>query len=227
VKSRDPHDPGSPNDQELATASASFLRDRFRGALLGLTVGDSLGAPFEGHTSVSQFEWESVANAADQLTFTDDTHMTFGVAESLLARPHFDAAHMAAVFARDYFDEPWRGYGAGPPQVFSSVMKGVPAEVAARSLYGGKGSLGNGAAMRVTPIGLVFAGDLVRTEQVARRSAAITHVHPLGMEGAVVQALGVNLALQLLAGPLDPGSFLDSLKVMSTDVVYVNHHVIH
>jgi poly(ADP-ribose) glycohydrolase ARH3 len=208
----DSHHPGRSIAQQLDTATASILKDKFRGALLGLTVGDSLGAPFEGHRNVSRSEWESVADAMNELRFTDDSHMTFGVAESLLVHPEFDAAHMVGVFARDYFNEPWRGYGAGPPQVFDAVRRGVPAEVAARRLYGGSGSLGNGAAMRVAPIALVFAGDLVRIEDVARRSAAITHVHPLGIEGAVVQALAVNLALQLPSGQLDPGSFLDSFR---------------
>ena len=46
------------------------------------------------------------------------------------------------------------------------------------------GSLGNGAAMRVAPIGLLFNHDLDRVMVEARLSALPTHIHPLGIEGA-------------------------------------------
>jgi poly(ADP-ribose) glycohydrolase ARH3 len=38
--------------------------------------------------------------------YTDDTHMTLGVAESLVERRGFDGNHMAAVFARNFAAEP-------------------------------------------------------------------------------------------------------------------------
>ena len=56
------------------------------------------------------------------------------------------------------------------------------------------GSFGNGAAMRVSPIGLLFRDDHWRLWEQARLSARPTHLHPLGIEGAQLLALAVALA---------------------------------
>ena len=63
-------------------------------------------------------------------------------------------------------------------------------------MYGGQGSLGNGAAMRVAPLGLFFhdAPDLY---DQAVAAAALTHAHPLAQDGAAVQAAAVAMAVHL------------------------------
>jgi poly(ADP-ribose) glycohydrolase ARH3 len=63
-------------------------------------------------------------------------------------------------------------------------------------MFGGSGSLGNGAAMRIVPLGLFFhrAEDLYK---VAALSAQVTHAHPVGMDGAAVQAWAVASAVKL------------------------------
>ena len=55
------------------------------------------------------------------------------------------------------------------------------------------GSFGNGAAMRVAPVGLLFRDDRGRLWEQARLSSLATHVHPLGIEGAQLLALAVAL----------------------------------
>lgn len=169
--------------------------DRFRGALVGVAVGDALGAPFEGHPVVSVEELRGVVEGDDPLRYTDDTAMTMGLAHSLLNRRGFDGAHLAATFAERYRAEPWRGYGAGPPQVFRMLAAGVAWEEAAERLFGGEGSLGNGGAMRVAPAALAAFPHLDRTARLARDSARVTHAHELGREGAAVQACAVSLLL--------------------------------
>jgi poly(ADP-ribose) glycohydrolase ARH3 len=179
--------------------------------LIGVAVGDALGAPFEGAGSVSDRAWRKVADAGDSLRFTDDTHMTFGVIEALLASEGFDEAMMAGIFMRNFEAEPWRGYGQGPPRVFARIREGVQWDRAARQLYGGEGSYGNGAAMRVAPIGLRFHWDLERLTDLARRSASITHAHRLGQEGAALQAAAVAHAVSW-GPPLVPTRFLQKLR---------------
>jgi poly(ADP-ribose) glycohydrolase ARH3 len=58
------------------------------------------------------------------------------------------------------------------------------------------GSYGNGAAMRVAPVGLLFHDDHAKLWEQARLSALPTHVHPLGIEGAQLLALAVSLAMR-------------------------------
>lgn len=204
------------------------LKRKFRGALLGVAVGDALGAPFEGMPSVSQILLAkrtapaSLQNEHSFWRYTDDTHMTLGVAESLLAKQSFDGAHMAETFARNYEEEPWRGYGAGPPQVFNLLRKGVPWNQASRMLFAGAGSYGNGAAMRVTPIALVYYQSADEMIEVARQSARITHTHEMGVEGAVLQAVAIALLLGQASGARISGTvFAERLAARVSAPLYV------
>lgn len=172
---------------------AARLLDRFRGALLGTAVGDALGAPFEGRQMVDPSELERWSGADEPLRWTDDTHMAIGVAESLVQVGGFDAAQMARRFVANYDAEPWRGYGAGPPRVFAALRDGARWDEPARELFGGTGSYGNGAAMRVAPVGLLWCDNPSRAVAVARDSAAITHAHEQGRQGAALQAHAIAL----------------------------------
>jgi poly(ADP-ribose) glycohydrolase ARH3 len=188
------------------------LRDRYRGAMLGTLVGDAFGARFEGWDIVERADVDRWLAATDPLRFTDDTHMTIGLAESLLARDGFDGAHMVDTFARHFHAEPWRGYGPGPPQIFAAVERGVPWDQAAASMFGGTGSFGNGSAMRAAPAALFGYPDLAAVASLARQTSNTTHTHLLGIEGAVLQAVGVALALAEPADkPLDVDRFLARL----------------
>jgi poly(ADP-ribose) glycohydrolase ARH3 len=187
-----------------------YPRCRFRGALLGAAIGDGIGAPFEGNWIVNTDRLQQIADSAAPLRYTDDTHMTIGLAEAILERGGFDGAQTAAVFARNYAREPWRGYGAGPPRIFQLMERGVRWDQAAGSLYGGIGSFGNGAAMRVAPVALFARGDLERVADLARQSAAVTHTHAEGVDGAVLQACAIAL---LTLQP--PGAKLDRSRLLT------------
>ena len=171
--------------------------DRFAGCLLGLAVGDALGARFEGHSP------ETIARVLPSvamllecvppngLHYTDDTQMAIGVAETVIRCGRIDEAELCRRFAANY--EAHRGYGYGARLVLEAIVEGRDYKaVAATHLPGG--SFGNGAAMRVAPVGLMFrhAPDVIW--QQAELSALPTHVHPLGIEGAQVLALAVGLA---------------------------------
>ena len=100
-------------------------------------------------------------------------------------------------FRANFRREPWRGYASGPPTLFALVERqGLPYTQAARSLFGGQGSFGNGAAMRIAPLGLFFhdAPDLYNQ---ASASACVTHAHPLGIDGAAVLAWAIARAVKL------------------------------
>jgi poly(ADP-ribose) glycohydrolase ARH3 len=195
------------------SAAAGRLRDRARGALLGAAAGDGLGAPFEGSRSVRSRDVARVESGRHVLRHTDDTAMLLVLAEQLLRSKRtadLDVDELVRAFARAWRDEPWRGYGASPPRIFELVEQGVPWAEAAVRFFDGRGSFGNGGAMRVAPVALA-TDDLSVVAALARRSAAVTHAHPLGQDGAVLQAVAVALALASEAGrPLDPHAFLDA-----------------
>lgn len=170
------------------------MNDRYRGVMLGTAVGDALGAPVEGVLRVPDTYLDSL-DVDPPRTYTDDAAMTLGVARSLVECSGFDGAHMARTLAEMYAEEPWRGYGAGPPQVFRNLRGGMAWNEAATGMFGGTGSFGNGAAMRVAPIALYVHPDTDRVSYLAHQSALITHTHPEGIDGAVAQAVAIDRAL--------------------------------
>ena len=113
------------------------LKRRYRGALLGVVVGDALGAPFEGHAGPVPPAFLGRIEAGEApLRYTDDTTMTFALAESLLFCGRLDLDHLAATFASTYQREPYRGYGAAVAQLLSRVAAGAGWAQAAASLAG-------------------------------------------------------------------------------------------
>lgn len=204
----------------VAMVDSEQLRGKFVGSLLGAALGDALGASREGHRMAARYDAGAVTAIAGPLVYTDDTHMTIGVAESLVDCGGFNGAHMADRFVDNYAREPWRGYGPGPPRVFRLIAQGQPWDQASAHVYPG-GSYGNGAAMRVAPVGLLFWNDPVQLQQVARGSSLVTHSHPLGREGAALQAMAVAMAVvEDPAGPLDTSSFVSRLRDCCTEDVY-------
>jgi poly(ADP-ribose) glycohydrolase ARH3 len=188
------------------------LVDRFRGCLLGLAVGDALGGRFEAQSP----EWIAgryatpealIANPpVDTLHYTDDTQMAIGVAETLIENLDILEDRLCHHFVTNYV--PSRGYGQGTRRVLEAMEEGRDhKEVAAT--YSPGGSLGNGAAMRVAPVGAFFHDDLDLAWEQARLSALPTHTHPLGIEGA--QLLAVAVALCLRGSAFDRTAFFGEL----------------
>ena len=171
------------------------LLDRARGALLGTFVGDALGMPFEGqHGRLVPPRLEMLDARLGRGTYTDDTQMMIALAESLIRCEVVDEGDLARAFQAAY--DPRRGYGAGTRRVIELWRQGVPVDEAAGRLFAGRGSLGNGAAMRVAPVAVRFFDDAVVLDVQARRSARVTHAHAVGVDGAAVQAAAIAAALR-------------------------------
>ena len=196
------------------------MKSKFTGALVGTAVGDALGAFFEGRFNVRIEDIEAIAERAELLIYTDDTHMAIGVAESLIRCQGFNGRDMAETFASNYEREPYRGYGPGPPYIFRMVRAGVPWDEAAKKLYRG-GSYGNGSAMRIAPVGVFYRDKPEMLVDVDHKSSQITHTHKLGREGAALQAGAIALAANLEPGQgLDQNDFLTRLADYVEDEVY-------
>ncbi len=131
----------------------------------------------------------------DTLHYTDDTEMAIGVAESLIQAQGLDPRHMASRFVANF--NPYRGYGTGTISVIEHIRRGTAWQEANRLVFP-EGSFGNGAAMRAAPIGLFFAGDMERLKKATMEASAITHVHPLAQEGALLIAAATACAVNEL-----------------------------
>jgi poly(ADP-ribose) glycohydrolase ARH3 len=187
-------------------------RDRFRGALLGCFVGDALGRPFEGASPGDarlQKNLEARLVHPGTWMYTDDTEMMIGVAEALVRRGGFDAEEVLRSMAAGY--DPARGYGKGMKLAFAALANGVSPERVAFSAWP-EGSTGNGAAVRVVALACLHHDEPDLLERLADQAAAITHAHPVGRSGCVLQALALAAALKLEpTSGLDRQAFLDDL----------------
>jgi poly(ADP-ribose) glycohydrolase ARH3 len=114
--------------------------------------------------------------------------MALGVAEALVEDGSIREATLVRIFASNYV--PSRGYGWGARRVLEAMEDGGDYCSVAANFFPG-GSFGNGAAMRVAPVGLFFHADPDRVWIESRVSAMPTHLHPLGIEGAQLLALAV------------------------------------
>lgn len=171
------------------------LKSKFMGGMVGSALGDAIGEL--AFMYPREIFLRSTLNQLSEFRYTDDTAMAIGLAESIIEARGVDEQNLGKTFADNFAREPWRGYAPGPPTVFSMVEKGgISYGDAAKSLFGGQGSLGNGAAMRIVPLGLFFYDSEDIYEQ-ACASARVTHAHPVGMDGAALQAIAVSRAVKI------------------------------
>lgn len=118
-------------------------------------------------------------------TFTDDTVMGIAVTQCLEINGQIDQTDLAKRFAEAFVEDPYRGYGDTAQGILRSVANGTDWETASSSVFRGAGSMGNGAAMRVGPIGAWFHDDLEKVAEQALLSSQVTHMHVEGQAGAI------------------------------------------
>lgn len=138
--------------------------------MIGALIGDVVGSRFEHHNHKSKdFElltWDC--------TPTDDSIMTLAIAKTLLeSYPDMtDLGKKATHFMRELGNlYPYAGYGG---KFKSWLMSPDPKPY---------NSWGNGAAMRISPIGYV-ADDLALVKDWSKAVTEVTHNHPEGLKGA-------------------------------------------
>lgn len=168
-------------------------------SLDGLAVGDAFGERFFSFSLTGaqrSFEKRSLPEVKRAVwRFTDDTQMALSIVETLRRYGSLEQDALAGSFAAHY--ESGRGYGSGMHRLLSGLRAGQASwRELAPAQFGGHGSYGNGAAMRVAPLGAYFADDLPRVVEQAQLSALVTHSHPEAIAGAIAVALTAALAWQ-------------------------------
>jgi ADP-ribosylglycohydrolase len=140
--------------------------------MIGAIAGDMIGSVYEAHNiTIPDFPLFD-----PHCRFTDDTVLTVAVADCLLRGKDYADTY------REYFRRyPHAGYG---------LWFRRWAEAPGRGPYN---SMGNGSAMRVSPVGWACS-DLEEVLDEAKRSAEVTHNHPEGIKGAQAIASSVFLA---------------------------------
>jgi ADP-ribosyl-[dinitrogen reductase] hydrolase len=179
--------------------------DRILGALVGLAIGDALGAPTENMTAAEIVARFPRGNACDPPfepgEITDDTEMARLVARSLVARQRLDMEDIARRLVRLAEDSPSR-LGPSTSRGIAALRRGVPWWQA-----GAVSEPSSGALPRCAPLGLVLPEARIVSATVA--CCLPTHRHPLAIAAASAQNL---LLCRLVAGATwsDASASLDS-----------------
>jgi ADP-ribosylglycohydrolase len=173
--------------------------ERMQRALLsleGLAIGDAVGEMLvHRHTDAARIIERGLP--AGPWFHTDDTEMALSIVEVLRLYGHVYQDALARRFAWRFEREPDRGYGSMTRAQLNEVIRGGDWRQGAASAFGGQGSMGNGGAMRVAPLGAYFADDLPRVVEEARASALVTHTHPEGVAGTTAVAIAAAMAWRL------------------------------
>lgn len=185
--------------------------ERFQGCMLGLAIGDTLGMPLEGmRASEIRKHFGRVVDFMDAPwrmlkagQWTDDTKMMLCQARSIASRGGFDLEDTGREFLAWYESRDWRGIGGATYDSMQRLRAGVPA---AESGMKGELAAGNGAAMRIAPVGLIDCLDLDRLRADVVASARITHDNPEAVAGSLSVAYAVARASR---GDLEPSSLIE------------------
>lgn len=145
--------------------------------MFGAIIGDTVGSVYEFYNMrTKNFPLLTKGNRP-----TDDSIMTLAVAEILQNGWQYDKTKVVETLKKWGRAYPDAGYG-GRFRSWLSLEHSAPYN-----------SFGNGAAMRVSPVGW-YAQTEEQVREYARLVTEITHNHPEGLKGAEVTAMCVYYA---------------------------------
>ncbi len=172
------------------------LRSKFAGCLLGLAIGDSLGADLEGHPGdeLIRAYLEGRYNT-DRLAlsmWTDDTALAVATAQSILDSGCVNGADLAAKYLV-WFEGGGRGIGRATLHAMRRLQKGASWDEAGET---GEFAAGNGVAMRIAPVGLYHSRRATGLEEDVRTCGIVTHRNEEALLGGECVAYAVARATQ-------------------------------
>ncbi|GAA5002265.1 ADP-ribosylglycohydrolase family protein [Streptomyces siamensis] len=179
-----------------APGDAAELRERARGALLGLAVGDALGAPAENmKPSEIRAKWGRITGyVTEHPAGTDDTE--YAIFSGLLLARHGSAltvAHVEAAWHQwiaDRDEGPFRGAGFSERGTLENLRRGLAAPISAQHRH----AWSDGLAMRAAPFGVFAAGRPAEAARLVAVDGSVSHDGE-GIYGGQAVAAGVAAAM--------------------------------
>ncbi|WP_345035488.1 ADP-ribosylglycohydrolase family protein [Streptomyces sannanensis] len=173
-----------------------MLRERARGALLGLAVGDALGAPAENmKPSEIRKRWGRINGyVTDNPAGTDDTE--YAIFSGLLLARHGSALTVSHVetawhhWIADRDEGPFRGAGFSERGTLENLRRGLAAPNSAQHRH----AWSDGLAMRAAPFGVFAAGRPAEAARLVAVDGCVSHDGE-GIYGGQAVAAGVAAAM--------------------------------
>jgi type I restriction enzyme M protein len=151
--------------------------------MIGAIIGDIAGSVYEFDNIHTKDFVLFADHHGNSCRFTDDTVMTCAVAKALLDCEDPETLPEVTVKTMREVGQPYPDCGYGG-RFYRWMYSENPKPY---------GSFGNGAAMRVSPVGFL-ADSLEEALDLARKVTAVTHNHPEGIKGAEATAAVIFLA---------------------------------
>ena len=194
-------------------------QDRAAGALLGLALGDALGAGYEFGPPVDPAIVDMVGGGPlgwERGEWTDDTEMAICIGRVAVVTPDLDHPAVLASIGDAFRD--WevkaRDVGVQTRAVLSKARSGDELPTLARAYFdGGNNAAGNGSLMRTAPVALAYLGDDAALAEVPMLVSALTHGDPLAGEACVLWCAGIDRAVR--AGRID--GVRDGIELLPPD----------
>jgi ADP-ribosylglycohydrolase len=162
----------SKNKPDTPRAIARGVLYQGENTMIGAIAGDIIGSVYEWHN----IKTKEFVLFSEHCFFTDDSILTIALADSILTGTPY--VKNLKTFYRWY---PGGGYG-GSFHAWAQSPNSAPYN-----------SWGNGAAMRISPVGFAY-NDLETVLQKAKEFTEITHNHPEGIKGGQATAAAIFLA---------------------------------
>lgn len=155
------------------------ILSRFQGSLVGLAVGDALGAPYEFRTSAEPIKSyrEGGRLNMNRGEWTDDTSMALCLTRSLIVQRGFDLKDQMTRYSRwlheGYMSTRKKALGTGGTTRDS--IKRFQETGDALSGISDPDKAGNGCIMRLAPIPLFFHSKMTSVAKFSAESCKTTH----------------------------------------------------
>lgn len=169
-------------------ASAEDLRDRARGTLLGLAVGDAVGTTLEFRPRDVVHVNDMVGGGPFNLApgeWTDDTSMALCLADSILADGEFRAEIFGRLLSRWYRE----GHNSVNGRCFDIgnatrvAIEGFEREGIRWQGNTAPDTAGNGSIIRLAPLAIATRSSLYKTWMQAAATSRVTHNAPEALDG--------------------------------------------
>ena len=204
------------------------IDDKIKGMIMGLAIGDALGAPVEclsrndihkKYRKVTDYiEMPEKFNPDTRFSegdyrikgsYTDDTQLALALLESLIENKGFCPEKYARKLVELY---PYmRGPGKSVRLAIHSLKEGATWDNSGR-----QDGFGNGAAIRIAPLGAYYRNNYPALKNKAVESAKITHTHPDVIASAV--ALAFSAAYAVNHEGFDPKDYLNEVSSFAEEI---------
>lgn len=195
--------------QEIIGLDQPLSRDKVKGMLLGVVIGDALGMPVETlskneiaakfgriteYRANSGHKWFSDSPAGQ---WTDDTQLTLAVMQSLVDCRKLDLENLSQCHVEALNDTD-RGWGGTTRRAVRRLAAGAPFHESGRPERESDGK-GNGVIMKIAPLAALLLSERNRDEKLALEDIVrvnnMTHNTPIAQGAAIGHVIGLMYCL--------------------------------